>query len=168
MVTADPAWKPLFKWQIRYATVMGVLALLMGLVYREFARPFFGGLGLEEQWRYGHFMSLVHGHTFLLGVVIPAVLALLTMLVLAQLTEKDRQAMTLRFKVYVAASAVALLLMVYKGLAFIVGAGQPLDALDAALFGGSRWLRGILFGGSHIALFWAVGEYTARFFRATR
>lgn len=95
-------------------------------------------------------------------------MALLTLLTLSQLSEKDRQAMTLRFRVYVAASAVALLLMVYKGLAFIVGAGQPLDAIDAALFAGSRWLRGILFGGSHLALFWAVGEYTARFFRVTR
>lgn len=72
MSITEPAWKPLFKWQIRYATVMGILALLLGLVYREFARPFFGGLGLEDQRRYGHFMSLVHGHTFLLGVVIPA------------------------------------------------------------------------------------------------
>ena len=64
------------------------------------------------------------------------------------------------------AASVALALMVYKGLAFIISAGQPLEAIDAGLFFGSGLLRGILFGLSHVVIFWAVGEYAVGAIRA--
>jgi hypothetical protein len=156
-----PLAQKLFTAQIRYAAVMSIVALVMGLVYREISRPFYNGITLEQQQLYGHDMSLVHGHTFLLGAVFPLVMALLTLLALPNLTEKRLKNMNIRFSAYTAASIAALLLMTYKGLAFIIGAGQPLGVIDASLFFGSPILRGILFGASHIIIFWAVGEYMA-------
>lgn len=168
MVHDHPILRRILRDQIRYAAAMTIISLLMGLFYREFSRPFFRGTLLEEQLRYGHFMELLHGHTFLLGAAIPLLMAVLTYMTVAQLTEKDFTAMHVRFKAYIGASAVALALMLYKGIAFVVGVGQPLDAIDASLFFSSRLLRGLLFGGAHITLFWAVGEYLFRFFRASR
>lgn len=168
MLHEHPILRRILKAQIRYAAAMTIIAFVMGLFYREFSRPFFRGVLLEEQLRYGHFMELLHGHTFLLGAAIPLVMAVLTYLTAAQLTEKDLTAMHVRFKAYIGASAVALVLMLYKGIAFVVGVGQPIDAIDAGLFFGSRLLRGLLFGSAHITLFWAAGEYLFRFFRASR
>lgn len=163
-----PLAQKLFSKQITFAAVMSILALVMGLVYREAARPFFGGLTLDQQELYGRMMSLVHGHTFLLGAAIPAVMAVFTLLVLPNLSEKRLNNMNLRFTAYMIASSVALLLMVYKGMAFIVMAGQPLDVINNSLFFGNAIFRGILFGAAHITLFWALGEYMAGVLIAVR
>jgi hypothetical protein len=158
----------IFQKQIIFSAVMAVLALVMGLVYREVSRVYFQNLTMEQQLVYGHDMSLVHGHTFLLGVVIPFVLAGFTLIVLPNLTEKRLKNMNVRFTAYMVAASVALALMVYKGLAFIMGAGLPLETIDAGLFWGNRVLRGILFGASHVTIFWAVGEMMTGIALATR
>jgi hypothetical protein len=148
----------LFRKQIVFSTIMIVVALIMGLVYREVSRVFFQKLTMEQQLIYGHDMSLIHGHTFLLGVAIPLVLACFTLIVLPGLTEKRLKNMNIRFTAYMFAASVALALMVYKGLAFIMGAGLPLETIDTGLFWGNRVFRGILFGLSHVTIFWSVGE----------
>lgn len=153
--------RKLISMQITFAGIMSVLAFVFGLVYREVSRGFFKNLTIDQQLLYGHDMSLVHGHTFLLGAVIPTVLAVFIFMVSGDLTEKRIRNMTIRFKAYMVAASATLLLMVYKGLAFIVAAGQPLEAIDSSLFFGSPLFRGILFGLSHITLFWAVGEIVA-------
>jgi hypothetical protein len=159
----------IIRRQVRYAALMSVVALVMGLFYREFSRPFFKDLGLEQQMLYGHFFELVHGHTFLLGAAIPITMALMLFLVRGELVDINALLrLSVRFNAYIWASAAALVLMLYKGIAFVVGAGQSLDAIDASLFFGSRILRGVLFGAAHIALFWALGEYMYRLFRASK
>jgi len=163
-----PLAKKLFATQIRFAGAMSIVALLMGLVYREVSRPFFANLSLDQQALYGHNMSLVHGHTFLLGAVIPLALAVFTLLVLPNLTDKRLKNFQIRFKAYMIAVGAALLLMAYKGLAFIFAAGQPLAGIDTGLFFGSPLLRGILFGLSHVTIFWAVGEMMAGIMLATK
>jgi len=168
MDTTHPLYRRLLWAQIRYAALMSILSLVAGLFYREFSRPFFKGLTLEDQLLYGHALELVHGHTFLLGVAIPATLALLTFLVVGQLAEKDLARMQVRFRWYTISSAVALVLMLYKGIGFVVGAGQSLDVIDERLFFGSTMLRATLFAASHMTLAWAFGEYAFRFFRATK
>jgi hypothetical protein len=168
MPNDDATYQRLTRLQVRYAALMGILSLVMGLIYREFARPFFEGIPLEQQLTYSHVMEQVHGHTFLVGAAVPAVMALLTFLVLGNLDAKVLGKMLLRFKVYIISSAVTVALMLYKGLAFVAGAGQPLDAIDAALFFGSRWFRASLFGLAHVVLFWAAGEYLFHVFRAAK
>jgi len=162
-----PAQK-LFRKQIIFASVMSVTALILGLVYREVSRGFFKNLNLEQQLIYGHDMSLVHGHTFLLGVVIPVVLACFVLIVLPNLNEKRLKNINIRFSAYMIAALVALALMVYKGLSFIIGAGIPLETIDAGLFFGNRVLRGTLFGLSHITIFWSIGEIMTGLALSTR
>lgn len=162
-----PLAKQLFANQIRFAAIMSILALLMGLIFREVSR-LMSGLTFEQQLSYGHNMSLVHGHTFLLGTAIPLAMAVFILLTLPNLTEKRLKNFNMRFKAYMIAACVALALMAYKGLAFIIGAGQPMETLDASLFFGSPLLRGILFGLSHVVIFWAVGEIMAGIMLATR
>jgi hypothetical protein len=163
---AHSLYQQIIRLQVRYVALMSIVALVVGLFYREFSRPFFRGLALEQRMAYGHFLELVHGHTFLLGAAIPVTMALLTSLVRGDLDIKSMLNLSLRFKGYMWASAVSLVLMLYKGVAFVVGAGQPLDAIDAGLFFGSRILRGVLLGGAHVALFWALAAYMYELLRA--
>lgn len=161
-------YRTILTSQIRFAALMSIFAMVMGLFYREFSRPFFEGIALEDRFLYSHFMELVHGHTFLLGAAIPLGMALMTYLVKDHLAEKDFRSMRVRFIAYIFSSSAALLLMIYKGVSFIMGAGQPLDVIDASLFFGNPLLRGIMFGLSHVVLFWALGEYMFRVFRAAK
>jgi hypothetical protein len=151
--------------EARYAIVMLVTSLLVGLVYREFSRPFFEGLTLEEQWRYGHPMSLAHGHTFFLGTAIPVVLIVLTHLYRSALG-KDRAVRLRRlFIAYMIAATASIILIIYQGLSFIAGAGRPLDEIDAALFFGSVALRSSLYALAHITLAVAVIWYGVTLYR---
>jgi len=97
-------YKTVLSSQIRFASLMSILAMVTGLFYREFSRPFFSGIGLEEKWLYSHYMELVHGHTFLLGAAIPISMAVMTYLVKDQLTEKIYKSMLIRFKAYMISS----------------------------------------------------------------
>lgn len=151
--------------EARYAIVMLITSLLVGLVYREFSRPFFKGLTLEEQWRYGHPMSLAHGHTFFLGTAIPVVLIVLTYLYRSALG-KDRIARLRRlFIAYRIAATTSVALIIYQGLSFIAGAGRPLDEIDAGLFFGSVALRSSLYAIAHITLAVAVIWYGVTLYR---
>jgi hypothetical protein len=140
----------LLALQIRYAIVMSMVSLLLGLTYREFARPFFEGLRLEEQLLYGHAMSLVHGHTFLLGTAIPGVLVIFTYVLAAMLDHALIKRLRQLFIAYLISASANVVLMAYQGLSFIAGAGRDLDAIDAGLFFGSVALRASLYAIVHI------------------
>jgi hypothetical protein len=152
--------------QARYAIVMLITSLLVGLVYREFSRPFFEGLNLEEQWRYGHPMSMAHGHTFFLGAAIPVILIVLTHLYRSSLG-KDRITRLQRlFIAYRIAATTSVILIIYQGLSFIVGAGRTLDEINAGLFLGSVALRSSLYAIAHITLAVAVIWYGIIIYKA--
>ena len=153
---------------VRYAGVMIGVALLMGLIFREVSRPFFKGVSLEDQLLYGHAMSTVHGHTFLLGAAIPLGLAVMTYLARQTLTPKAiRQLRTLQ-AIYIGSSVAAVALMLYKGLAFIVSTGLGLEAIDDGLFFGSVALRSSLFGVVHTSLAVSLVWYIVKVNRALR
>jgi hypothetical protein len=140
----------LLALQIRYAIVMSIVSLLLGLTYREFSRPFFEGLRLEEQLLYGHAMSIVHGHTFLLGAAIPGVLVTFTYVLAAVLDRALIERLRKLFIAYLVSASANVALMAYQGLSFIAGAGRDLDAIDAGLFFSSIALRSSLYAIVHI------------------
>ncbi len=143
--------KHVLKPQIRYSCVMLILSLIMGLVYREFSRPFFKGLTLAAQLEYGHAMSIAHGHTFLLGTAIPLGMAFMAYILKSYLDQTATLTRLRRlFSVYIISASANVALIVYRGLSFIAGAGKPLDTIDANLFFGSVMIRSSLYSIVHI------------------
>jgi hypothetical protein len=166
---ATPVHNRVLKLQIRYSSLMLILSLIMGLIYREFSRPFFEGLPLVDQLHYGHAMSIAHGHTFLLGAAIPLGMALMTFLLHAELSEAATLTRLRRlFIAYIVSASANVALIVYQGLSFIAGAGQPLDAIDAGLFFGSVMVRSSLYAIFHITFAVAVIWYAVIIFRAAK
>src|SRR6056297_2203046 len=67
--------------QVKFAMWGLIFMLIMGVFYREFSRPFFGDLSLEDQIFSGYMLSLAHGHSFALFFLIPIGFAFFTFLI---------------------------------------------------------------------------------------
>ncbi|RLG88854.1 MAG: hypothetical protein DRO18_00565 [Thermoprotei archaeon] len=68
----------LYGFVAKYVLSMVIVGLGIGVVYREITKAYLSGFPLEEQIIASFYLSLMHGHVFLVGVVIPSVLLLIT------------------------------------------------------------------------------------------
>jgi hypothetical protein len=158
---------------IRFAVVMTILTLLVGLAYREstkkldytMAPP---GLHLEAVLGLG----LVHGHFALLGVVLPLCFggALLLGLKAGGRAISPR---TLRVALwhYVPAASLSLALQLYAGyhvLLAVRGGDHDLGAIEARLLGGSDVLRYALYGVAHGGMGVGLGILAIGLWRSLR
>ncbi|MBN1260262.1 MAG: DUF2871 family protein [Anaerolineae bacterium] len=149
--------------QLRYAAIMMVATLTLGVFFREFTRFVFKALSLEQQLQAGYYISQAHGHTFAIGFVIPALLAALTHMVMLALDPPTLKRLRRLFTVYMAGGALTILLLLYKGIAFAWQLGQnpalALDTVDAGLYWGSVMIRSTVYSVAHIAFGVTVGWY---------
>lgn len=159
---------------IRYAIVMVIVGLLVGISYQESAKklPFSaevpGGLHLEAVIH----LALVHGHVFTVGVLIP--LAMAGALVLG-LRSGGREVSSLgqRFLLwgYLPGAAASLLLQLYKGYhVLLMARGGTLDfvAIDAAFMGGHHVVRYGVYGLVHTIMGVGLGGFGVHLWRSLR
>lgn len=151
-------YRPIYRTYIRFALVMMVIALLLGIAFQESAKKapisaaLPAGIHLESTIN----LALVHGHAFLIGVLIPLAVTWISYLGLslgfAPLSEKSLNWAT---RLYLPGSAVAVLLMLYKGYHILLGVRRgdiDLSHLDSTLFLGSHALRAAAYGLTHTAM----------------
>jgi len=150
-----------YRIYLRFSMIMMIVALLMGILFQESSKKapiselLPAGVHLESIIS----LALVHGHTFLIGVLIP--MAVTWMLYLIHtlggrpVSEKSLKIGTM---LYLPGSVMAILLMLYKGYHFLLGvrSGQlDFTVLDQTFFMGSHALRASAYGLTHTAM--AVG-----------
>ena len=156
---------------LRFAMLMVVLALLLGLVYREATKKLgydeaAPGLYLESTLQF----ALVHGHAFLLLVIVP--MTMVGALVLAWKVgggEVKRRATTLFVRAYLPSATIAVAMMLYKSYAIALGVrggSTDLAALDAGLYGGSVAFRYVLYGLVHVVLSLALAHLAIGLWRS--
>ena len=106
---------------VRFASIMLIVGLVVGLFYREYSRKFLFTYPLQTQLSVGHHLSLAHGHTFLLGMVLPLALALVIVLLRNIHAGNDDLFGVLHrvFTFYMIGAVASLLLLYYKGTALI-------------------------------------------------
>lgn len=156
-------YRPIYRTYLRFSLVMMVLAMLFGIAFQESAKKapisavLPAGLHLESTIN----LALVHGHTFLIGVLIPLAITWILFLGLklgfTPLSEKSLKWST---RLYLPGAAIAVLLMLYKGYAYLLGVrgGETdLSVLDKSMFLGSHALRAATYGLTHTAM--AVGLF---------
>ncbi len=101
------------------------------------------------------YLSLSHGHVFLTGVVIPAILLFLTFIA-EYLGFKDinYKSLSKAFVIYVIGSLLMVSLLIYKGLVIIYyyNIYSSLAIADKSLFLGNHVLRESLYGIAHLLL----------------
>jgi hypothetical protein len=151
-------YRPIYRTYIRFSLVMMVLALLLGIAFQESAKkaPISAALPAGAHLEATINLALVHGHAFLIGVLIPLAVTWISYLGLslgfAPLGEKSLKWTT---RLYLPGSAFAILLMLYKGYHLLLGVRSgvtDLSQLDSSMFLGSHALRAAAYGLTHTAM----------------
>ncbi|MBL4846451.1 MAG: hypothetical protein JKY65_13060 [Planctomycetes bacterium] len=167
---------------LRLAAVGIMIGLLLGITWTEFNRstrygetirkvdPPEGRVKIElpagTRWASGLHFKIGHGHSILiLGLLPIGFAACLLLLHRAGGRVISPRTVKLAPILYYVGGVGAVALMIYKGGAVFLGlrssilAGTPTDlgTLEAGLFGGSRAIKGMLYGTTHTAM--AVGAF---------
>lgn len=172
----DQELKSLLVRIIRFAIIMLIVALIVGLFYREYSRKFLFKYPINTQTSVGFHLSLAHGHTVLLGTIIPFFLAFLIFM-LKGFDQANEMFMTLKkvFGFYILGSVASLFLLYYKGSAIIYlfqkSPELSLKAIDNSLFFGNELLRLLLYSLSHtifgVSLVYFLGVVLSRLKKIT-
>ncbi len=156
---------------LRYAVVMALVGLLAGLAFQESARklPFAAaGAGLHVESVLT--LALVHGHIFVMAVIMPLVLGgALLMGRRAGCREVGPRACACLMRGYLPFAAATVVLQLVKGyhvLLAVRGGATDLAAVDAAFLGGSHLLRAGLFGLAHTGMGVALGVFLVALWRS--
>ncbi len=139
-------------WMIfRFALIMVIVGLVLGVYGREITRPLEKVMALDQRVWVQNWIMMTHGHALFHGAVIPMMLVVATYIFREDIEKNEKTYPTLKkaFIVYMVGSVLMLILSVYKGTAYVLSiASNPtftLEMVDEALFGGSIMLRSILF-----------------------
>jgi hypothetical protein len=154
-------YRKFYGLYLRFSIVMIIVALLMGILFQESSKkaPFSEALPAGPHLESIFSLALVHGHTFIIGALIP--LAITWMLYLGltlgfqPLSEKS---LKWGSRLYLPGAVMAIVLMLYKGYHYLMGVrfGQTdFEALSKSFFFGSHALRASAYGLTHTAM--AVG-----------
>lgn len=154
-------YRSFFRLFLRYSIIMMIVALLMGILFQESSKkaPISELLPAGPHLESILTLALVHGHTFIIGALIP--LAITWMLYLGlQLGFQPLSEKSLRWGggLYLPGSVMAVVLMLYKGYHYLLGvrSGQlDFQVLSETFFFGSHALRAAAYGLTHTAM--AVG-----------
>lgn len=163
---------PCIRTLLRFACAMMMFGLLSGVLFQESSKKVTHAdapNGLH--WEATYSLAFVHGHAFLIGVLIPVCVA--GMLLLAQRVGgrslSGRSLGWLR-RAYLPGAAVAVLLMLYKGYHVLLHLRmtevRDLDEIDAKLFGGIKALRHGVYGLSHVAMAVGLGVFAVAMWRS--
>jgi len=156
---------------LRYAIAMGIFGLLIGIAFQESAHklPFSAapaGLHLEAILP----LALVHGHVFLLGVLMPLALAGTLLLGLKcggrQVGPRMLAVLTRGFLPF---AALTIALQLFKGYFILLAVrhGQhDMAAVDASFLGGSAALRFAIYAVIHTGMGVSLGIFLVGLWRS--
>lgn len=156
---------------IRFAIVMAIFGLLIGVSYQESAKklPFSdipGGQHLEAVIH----LALVHGHVFTLGVLLP--LAMAGTLALARKAggaEVPAWAQRTLTRGFLPFAAGSLALQLYKGYHFLLmarGGERDFAVIDEAFMGGVHALRVGIYAVVHSGMGITLGVFLVAVWRS--
>jgi hypothetical protein len=158
---------------VRYAVVMAFFGLLVGISFQESAKKLtwaMAGPGLHLESIFT--LSLVHGHVFVVGVILPLALGgALLMARKAGAAEVGPRAVAWLVRGFLPFAAASVLLQLVKGyhiLLAVRGGQTDLAAVDAAFLGGSHALRAAVYGIAHTGMAVCLGVFLVALWRSLR
>jgi len=165
-------YRRFFRTHLRFALVMVAVALLTGICFQESGRKVHISeavpVGAHLEYILG--LALVHGHTFLLGVLVPLALTWILYLGLnlgfQPLPPLALQATT---GLYVPGALAVILLMLVKSYHFILGVRHGVtsyDTLNQSFMGGGHALRAGVYGATHAVMAAGLAVFAVSFWRS--
>lgn len=155
-------YQKLYASFIRLACYMAFFALGTGILFRESTRKLSETvLQPGMHWDISYHLALVHGHIFLIGVLIPV--ALLGIVHLA--FGLNGKALPEKYtawggRLYHIGAGLTAILILYKGYHYVLSAragNLDLQAIQQHYFAGQVMLRQIVYGISHTSLGTGLG-----------
>ncbi len=144
--------KKLYKLIITYIMIMLIAALVIGVVYREVSKAYLSDKEFEQQIMYSYFLSLCHGHTFMVGVLIPtAILVVVYVIESKNLGIINYSSLGKAFMLYIVSAIGIVLLLLYKGISITTSDASLTQAYNS-LYGGNLALRESVYGLIHLLL----------------
>ena len=148
----------------RLAMVMMGLALAESFLAGIVSRSLLKTVSFDYRQLVSFQLFLSHGHIFILGVVIPIILAFFVRSLRADLTDGEVRSLKRGVGIYIAGSLLTLGLMLYKGYAYVLLFSAepifPLETIDSQLFGGNQLFRSLAYGLAHpllaLGLIWCL------------
>jgi hypothetical protein len=147
-------YRSFYAFFMRFALVMLVVGGFAGVLFQEMTgRITFAdvppGVHLETNYR----LALVHGHSFLIGAVMPvAWIAILHFALVLGARPVGARGLKWVMWTYVPGTVSVLALLLYKGVHYVAavkGGERDFDRIHRGIFGGLRLLRGLAYGLSH-------------------
>lgn len=165
-------YAPFYALVIRYASIMTLVGLITGILYQEsskkapFSEALQPGIHLETVFH----LSLLHGHTFLLGVLIPmAVLAMLHFGLSLNRGVVSKRVLKWGGWLYLPAAAIALLLILYKGYHILLSVRMgelDFEVIEQTYFAGQHTLRKVVYGLAHTSMSFGLGTLAVGIWRS--
>jgi len=162
-------------WMIfRFALVMVIVGLVLGVYGREITRPLEKVMELDQRVWIQNLITMTHGHALFHGAVLPMMMAFSAYLFREDISHDASAPSTMKkaFIVYMVGSVLMLALSTYKGTAYVLAiAGDPtrtMEMVDRSLFGESIILRSILFTVVHPMYATGLVWYLLRVRKAVR
>jgi hypothetical protein len=166
-------YRSVVRVYLRFALVFLVVGLLSGVAFQESSKKFDASTaGDLSYWDATLRLALVHGHIFMVGVLLPV--ALLGMLHLARAyggAEIGPKALRWTSRLYLPCAAVTVALMLYKGYHILLSARvgtTDLDTINATYFGGITALRHTIYGLAHTGMAVGLGIFVWSMWRSLR
>ena len=162
-------------WMIfRFALIMVIVGLVLGVYGREITRPLEKVMELDQRVWIQNLITMTHGHALFHGAMLPMMMAFAAYLFREDISQDSRALGTMKkaFIVYMIGSVLMLALSTYKGTAYVLGiAGDPtrtMEMVNESLFSGSIILRSILFAIVHPLYATGLVWYLLRVRKAVR
>ncbi len=157
-MTLPDHYRRFFRTHLRFALASVVVGLLTGILFQESGKklPISATVPVGAHLEYLLSLALVHGHTFLVGVLVP--LALTWMLQLGMTLGHppvSGRALRTATRLYLPGASAVLALMLLKGYHFVLGArhGQlDYGLLSQSFLGQQPAVRAAIYGLSHTVM----------------
>ena len=166
------SYREFLRIHLRFALIMIAVALLTGISFQESAKKVHitASVPVGAHLEYILGLALVHGHTFLLGVLIPLALTWMLQLGLTLgCPPVSPLALRATMAFYLPGATTVVLLMLLKSYHFVLGVrhGQvDFTALNQSFIGSAPALRAAVYGLSHAAMGAGLVIFAVSFWRS--
>ncbi|MBD3220609.1 isochorismatase family protein [bacterium] len=167
----SPTYQRAVRTLLRYAIVMAIIGLLIGISYRESTKklPYEeapAGVRLESVMN----LALVHGHVFLMGMLMPIGLAAALVLARraggAEVSGRSLRWLTRGYLPFAAASVLLQLSKGYHVLLMARAGERDFAVIDGAFMGGSHVLRYLVYAVVHAGMGVTLGVFLVQLWRS--
>ena len=166
------SYRHFLRIHLRFALVMIAVALLTGISFQESAKKVHitASVPVGAHLEYVLGLALVHGHTFLLGVLIPLALTWILQLGLTLgCPPLSPFALRTTMALYLPGAVAVVVLMLMKSYHFVLGVRHGVtdfNLLNQSFIGSAPALRAAVYGLSHAAMGAGLAIFAVSFWRS--